>query len=181
MSITYTHRHVLEDHITGFEARPNVNHLSVIRRPAMAVVLAHGGAESDVDLALDMIEGVSKRVCGPAEWLAVAQDRTPESLLRVLTSIPGASVLDGSDGHVLMRIDGPHARKVLAKCVAVDLHPDVFPIDMSAPMLIAHVAGNLARTGENSFEIIVPRSFAGTVFEEMKEMGRDVALTAGFG
>ncbi len=180
MSITYTHRHVLEDHITGFETRPNANHLSVFRRPAIAYVLAHAGHESDVDLALDMADGLSKRICGPAEWLAVSQEMTPDNLMRSLTSIAGAAVLDDSDGRVLMRLDGPHARKILAKCVAVDLHPDAFALDASAPMLIAHVSGNLARTAEDAFELIVQRSTAGTVFEEIKEMGREFALTAGF-
>jgi heterotetrameric sarcosine oxidase gamma subunit len=180
MSITYTHRHVLEDHITGFETRPNANHLAVIRRPAIASVLAHAGHESDVELALDMAEGVFKRVCGPAEWLAVSPDMTPETLQRRLKSISGASVLDDSDGRVLMRLEGPHARKILAKCVAVDLDPAVFMPDMSAPMLIARVPGNLARTDDDVFEIIVSRSYAGTVFEEIKDMGREFALTAGF-
>jgi heterotetrameric sarcosine oxidase gamma subunit len=180
MSITYTHRHVLEDHITGFETRPNANHLSVFRRPAIACVLAHASEESDVDLALAMMDGVSKRVCGPGEWLAVSQEMAPESLMRTLRTIPGAAILDDSDGRVLLRLDGPHARKILAKCVAVDLHPDAFALNMSAPMLIAHVSGNLARTADDAFEIIVPRSYSGTVFEEIKEMGREFALTAGF-
>lgn len=181
MTISFAHRHVLEDHIIGFEMKPNAHHLSVSRRPTIVTVLAHAEAEEDVQLALDLLEDVSIRSCGPAEWLAVSQSSSPEALLRLLRAIPGSSAFDQSDGRVLMQISGPDVRRILAKCVGIDLHADVFALGASGNMLIAHVAGNLARSGPDSFEIIVPRSTAGTVFEELKEMGREFALTAAFG
>jgi heterotetrameric sarcosine oxidase gamma subunit len=180
MIMSFAHRHVLEDHITGFETKENAHHLSVARHPSIIAVLAHAGAEEDVQLALSLLEEASLRSCGPAEWLVVSSTLASDALLRQIRDIPGASAFDHSDGRVLMRIEGPNVRKILAKCLAVDLHPDAFAIDASANLLIAHVAGNLARTGDDIFEIIVPRSFAGTVFEELKEMGREFALTAGF-
>jgi heterotetrameric sarcosine oxidase gamma subunit len=180
MTMSFAHRHVLEDHITGFETNENAHHLSVMRRPTIISVLAHAGAEEDVQLALGLLEEASLRACGPGEWLVVSPTVAPDVLLRQIRDIPGASAFDHSDGRVLMRIRGPNVRKILSKCLAVDLHPDAFAIDASANLLIAHAACNLARTGENLFEIIVPRSFAGTVFEELKEMGREFALTAGF-
>jgi sarcosine oxidase subunit gamma len=180
MTISFAHRHVLEEHITGFETKANPHHLSVPRRPAIITVLARAGAEEDVQLALGLIEEASLRTCGPAEWLVVSHTLASDSLLRQIRALPGACAFDHSDGRVLMKIGGPHVRRILAKCVAVDLHPDAFAIDACANMLVAHVAGNLARTGADTFEIIVPRSYAGTVFEELKEMGREFALTAGF-
>lgn len=180
MTIAFVHRHVLEDHITGFETKPNAHHITVPRHPTILTVLAHGGEEAAVGAALATIEGVSVRVCGPAEWLCVSETVSAEALLRLVREIEGTSAFDHSDGRVLLQIEGPHVRSILAKCLAVDLYPDVFAIGRSANMLVAHVSGNLARTGENVFEIVVTRSHAGFIFEELKEIGREFTLTAGF-
>ena len=180
MSLTLYHRHVLEDYLAGFEAKANPNHLSVIRRPAIFSVLAHRGNEASVKQALNSIEGALLRDCARGEWLVVSTASGAAVVENLLGEITGASAVDQSDGRVLLRISGPNVRKILAKCVAVDLHPDAFSIGASANMLCCHVAANLARTGAEAFEIIVPRSFAGSVFEEMMEMDREFALTAAF-
>ncbi|MCO5732075.1 sarcosine oxidase subunit gamma [Rhizobium sp. SSA_523] len=177
---SFANRHVLEDHITGFETRPNANHLSVLRGAAIVSVLAHPSDAQRVFEALDRTGEPSIRNCGPAEWLIVSQSVAPEILLRQLREVTGAFALDQSDGCVLMQMAGPNMRQILAKCVGIDLHRDVFALGASANMAIAQVSGNLARTGEDVFEIIVPRSYAGFVFEEIREMGREFALTAAF-
>ncbi|KGD99913.1 MULTISPECIES: sarcosine oxidase subunit gamma family protein [Rhizobium/Agrobacterium group] len=180
MSINLLHRHVLEDHISGFETDPNPNHLSVVRRPVIFSVLAHAGREVAVAEALKAASDLAPRFCGPSEWLAVSQTVGAETIAGLLSNIAGASFVDQSDGKVLMAVSGPSVRKILAKCLAVDLHPDVFGEGHSANMLCCHVAANVARTGSDTFEIIVPRSFAGSVFDELMEMGREHALTRGF-
>lgn len=180
MSLTLYHRHVLEDYLSGFEAKANPNHLSVIRRPAIFSVLSHRGSEISVETALKSVEDVQLRNCAPGEWLVVSTSSGAAVLESRLGEIAGASAVDQSDGRVLLRISGPNVRKILAKCVAVDLHSDEFSIGASVNMLCCHVAANLARTGAETFEIIVPRSFAGSVFEEMMEMGREFALTSAF-
>ncbi len=180
MSLTLYHRHVLEDYLAGFEAKANPNHLSVIRRPAIFSVLANRGQEASVTQALTSIDGIGVRDCAPGEWLVVSTASGAAVVENLLGEISGASAVDQSDSRVLLQISGPNVRKILAKCVAVDLHSDAFPIGASANMLCCHVAANLARTGADTFEITVPRSFAGSVFEEMMEMGREFALTAAF-
>lgn len=180
MSLTLYHRHVLEDYLAGFEAKANPNHLSVIRRPAIFSVLVHRGSEASVRQVLTSIDGIGVRDCAPGEWLVVSTASGAAVVENLLGEISGASAVDQSDSRVLLQISGPNVRKILAKCVAVDLHSDAFPIGASANMLCCHVAANLARTGADTFEITVPRSFAGSVFEEMMEMGREFALTAAF-
>jgi sarcosine oxidase subunit gamma len=180
MALTLLHRHVLEDHVSGFEANANPNHLAVISRPVIFSVLAHAGHEASVAKALANAENVAQRSCGPSEWLAVSQSTGPEAVTGLLSAFDGASVADQSDGRVLMVISGPSVRKILAKCVAVDLHPDAFAEGYSANMMCCHVAANVARTAADTFEIIVPRSFAGSVFDELMEMGREHALTVSF-
>ncbi|MEZ2220099.1 sarcosine oxidase subunit gamma [Rhizobium sp. RCC_161_2] len=182
MSAAYQNRHVLEDHISGFEAEPNPNHLAVVRRPVIFSVLGHAGQEDWTLAALKAMPDISVRHVGPREWLAVSETLAAESLARDLAMLDAnrASFFEQSDGRVVLRLSGPSVRRILAKCVAVDLHPQVFAEGQSASMLCCHVSVNLARTGPDRFEIIAPRSYAGSVFEEVMEMGREFALTAGF-
>lgn len=182
MPVTYAIRHVLEDHISGFEATPNPHHLSILRSPVVFSVLAHAGHESDIDEALTNLEDVSARVCGPGEWLVVSESVSADTIARQLADLGArrASVVEQSDGRVVLRIQGPKVRAILAKCTALDLDADLFEIGQSTNCQICHVAGNLARTGQDTFEIVVMRSFAGFLFDEVCEMGKEFALTAGF-
>jgi heterotetrameric sarcosine oxidase gamma subunit len=180
MSLTLFHRHVLEDHLSGSDAKANPNHLSVARHPAIFSVLTHRGQEAGVSRALASIEDVQIRDCGPNETLVVSTALGAAVVENLIGEIAGASIVDQSEGRALLRISGPSVRKILAKCVAVDLHPDAFAVGRSASTLCCHVPVNLARTAADTFEIIAPRSFCGSLFEEMMEMGREFALTAGF-
>jgi sarcosine oxidase subunit gamma len=180
MSLTLFHRHVLEDHLSAFGAKANPNHLTVFRRPAIFSVLAHRGHEAASREAFSSIDGVQVRDCAPGEWLVVSTTSGAAVVENSLAEIGGTSIVDQSDGRALLQLSGPSVRKILAKCVAVDLHPEVFAIGQSAGMLCCHVAANLARTGADIFEIVVPRSFCGSLFDEMMEMGQEFALTASF-
>lgn len=182
MPVTFAARHVLEDHISGFEATPNPHHLAILRAVSVFSVLAHSGHEADIDEALTNLEDVHVRFCGPGEWLVVSETVAADTIARQLSDLGSvrAAFADQSDGRVVLRIHGPKVRLILAKCTAIDLHPDLFEIGQSANCQICHVAANLARTGQDAFEIIVMRSFAGFLFDEMREMGREFALTAGF-
>ncbi|MGZ9723979.1 sarcosine oxidase subunit gamma [Rhizobium miluonense] len=182
MSVAFQNRHVLEDHISGVEAAANPNHLAVVRRSVVFSVLGKAGEEDWVLAGLKVIDDVSVRSAGPREWFVVSETLGAESVARDLFALDPARVsfFEQSDGRVLLRISGPNTRRILAKCVAVDLHPQVFAEGHSANMLCCHVSANVARTGPDRFEIIVPRSYAGSVFEEIMEMGREFALTAGF-
>lgn len=182
MSVTFVSRHPLEDHISGFETKPNPNHLSILRRPAVVSVLAHAGHETAVLAALSGLGDASARFAGPGEWLLVSETAGADSLIRDLAAAgpEKLSAFDQSEGRVVLRISGPSVRRILAKCVAVDLHPDAFVVRQSANVLCCHVSANLACVAPDAFEITVMRSFTGTVFEELMEMGREFALTAGF-
>ncbi len=180
MSLTLFHRHVLEDHLSGFEANANPNHLSVVPRPAIFSVLAHRGQEVAVRDTLASVPAVDVRDCAPGEWLVVSTRSAATVVENALAGIAGAAIVDQSDGRALLRISGPSVRRILAKCTAVDLHADVFGLDQSTNAMCCHVAVNLARTGSDAFEIVAPRSFCGSLFEEIMEMGREFALTAAF-
>ena len=80
MPVTYAARHVLEDHISGFEAQPNPHHLSIIRSTVVISALAHAGHEADIEEALNNLEDTHLRYCGPGEWLVVSDSVTVETI-----------------------------------------------------------------------------------------------------
>ncbi|MGE0025123.1 MAG: sarcosine oxidase subunit gamma [Hyphomicrobium sp.] len=65
---------------------------------------------------------------GPDLWLAVAERGGDRDLAAELEGVLAgiASVVDQSDGRVVVRISGARARDVLAKGVPIDLHPRAF-------------------------------------------------------
>jgi heterotetrameric sarcosine oxidase gamma subunit len=182
MSDAFPNRHVLEVRIAASQVKANADHVAVIRHAAIFSVLAHAGHEEWTEEGLKTTADVSLRHVGPGEWVLVSETRTSDSLGRELAALDAGRVshIEQSDGRVLLRISGPNVRCILAKCVAVDLHPTAFPEGRSANMLCCHVSANVARTGPDSFEIVAMRSYAGFLFEELMEMGREFGLTAGF-
>ena len=178
---TFISHHPLEGRVPREPGIRAVDHLEIPRRQAIATVMAVDGEEAAVAAGLAAVSGVSVRFAGPGEWLAVSPSETPESLQRNLSLLAEAAyIFDQSDGRVVMRLSGPNVRRILAKGVATDLHPSAFAIGTSSNVLCGHVGVNLARTGENEFELIVMRSFAETLFDDLRLMGREFDLSADF-
>ena len=98
---------------------------------------------------------------GFGQWLALAEGA--QDFERELTLGLGkrALVTDQSDGRAILRLRGPKAREVLAKGVAIDLHPRVFRPGDVALTLAAHIGVQLWYLDETpTFEIAVARSLA---------------------
>ena len=72
---------------------------------------------------------------------------------------------DQSHGRVVIRIDGPKSRALLAKGTPVDLHPSEFPVGKSALTQMAHVSVHLTRTGTDEFTLSVFRGFSESFWE----------------
>lgn len=182
MTKTYISHHPLEGRIPLDPGIRAVDHLEVPRRQAIVTVMAADGEETAVAAALTTMSEASLRFVGPGEWLVVSQSETPDGLLRSLSLVLAdtAYVLDQSDGRIVLRLSGPNVRRILAKGVAIDLHPSVFAIGAASNLLCGHISVNLARTGENEFELIVMRSFAESLFDDLRLMGREFDLSADF-
>jgi heterotetrameric sarcosine oxidase gamma subunit len=182
MTKTYTSRHPLEGRIPLDPGIRAVDHLEVPRRQAIVTVMAADGEETAVAAALTTMSEASLRSVGPGEWLVVSQSETPDGLLRSLSLVLAdtAYALDQSDGRIVLRLSGPNVRRILAKGVAIDLHPSVFAIGAASNLLCGHVSVNLARTGENEFELIVTRSLAESLFDDLRLMGREFGLSVDF-
>ena len=72
------------------------------------------------------------------------------------------------------------AARILANGIAIDLHADAFPVGRAANALCNHVSVNLARTGAESFDLVVTRSFAEAVVGGLKVMARSHELSVDF-
>lgn len=179
---TYTSRHPLEGRLPLEPGIRAVDHLEIPRRQAIVTVMAAEGEEASVAAALAAMSELSVRYVGPGEWLVVSQSETPDSLQRNLSLLLAeiAYIFDQSDGRVVLRLSGPNVRRLLAKGVATDLHPSAFAVGTASNLLCGHVSVNLAHTGDNEFELIVMRSFAGSLFDDLRLMGREFDLSADF-
>ncbi len=114
------------------------------------------------------------RAAGPGQWFLVSED--PADIGQISERLAGiAYVVDQTHGRTRLRIRGSEARRVLAKGTAVDLHGEAFAIGHATMTLIGHIGANLARTGEDEFELLVLRGFAESLWHELKVMGAEFA------
>ncbi len=112
------------------------------------------------------------RSAGYRQWFIAGDDVLPPSRIAALSSALQASafVSDQSHGRVRIGLSGPQAAELLTRGTAVDLHPSAFPEGRSAVTLFGHISLQLTRTGADSFELTVPRSFAESLYEELEAL-----------
>ncbi|EJB01529.1 sarcosine oxidase gamma subunit [Rhizobium leguminosarum bv. trifolii WSM597] len=114
----------------------------------------------------------SIRKAGFRQWF-VAGDAplSPASLAALAAALAGkAFVMDQSHGRVRIGISGRSSRLLLSKGTAIDLDPAVFPEGSSAMTMVGHISAQIARTGDDSFELTVLRSFAESLWDELRHM-----------
>ncbi|MBB4952657.1 sarcosine oxidase subunit gamma [Agrobacterium vitis] len=172
----FVQRHPLEGLLPAHPPAPKADHLSILPDPVLLSVLVKPGDEAVI---ADISTGVSRRFCGPSEWLLLCDDASREPLADRL-SAAGVRWLDQTHGYVVVQLCGPHARAILAKGLAVDLHPASFPVGQSANALCGQVQVNIARVSDDGFELVVRRSYASFFFQDIMQAGREFSLTAGF-
>lgn len=137
--------------------------LSVRHPLTINTVIARKGKSKAVAEALAKLKSVEVRWAGPDQYFVYGE-----------VSLPGiASVTDQSHGRVVIRIDGPKARAVLAKGTPVDLHSSEFPVGKSALTQMAHVGVHLTRVGEDAFDLSVFRGFSESFWEWLTEQAEE--------
>jgi heterotetrameric sarcosine oxidase gamma subunit len=104
---------------------------------------------------------------GPNSWMIIASDeeskREPGGLLKSLQKAVGNSgaVVDQSHGRCALRLSGTHARKVMAKNTAIDLHPLAFGPGKCALTSVAHMSALVIQVDDSpSYDLFVARSLA---------------------
>ncbi len=91
-----------------------------------------------------------------------------------------ASFIDQTDGLALLHVSGPRVRETFAKGLPIDLDAGAFAMDDVAVSVIAHIGVTIWRLDDApTFEIAVPRSYAGAfaywLQESAAEFGLEVA------
>lgn len=147
-----------------------------VRHPlSIATVIARKGKAKMVADALDKLKGVTVLWAGPEQYFVQAEGGAEGALaVELMALLKGmASVSDQSHSRVVIRIEGPKARNVLAKGSPVDLHPEVFPVGQSALTQMAHVGVHMTRAGEHSYDLSVFRGFSESFFEWLTEQAEE--------
>jgi sarcosine oxidase subunit gamma len=105
---------------------------------------------------------------GPDEWLVSAAEQAPEALeaaLRAAVAPHGGAAVDVSAQRTAVRLQGRHARALLATGCALDLHPSVFGPGSSAQTMLGQVGIVLLALDDRGedYRILVRPSFAGSL------------------
>lgn len=75
------------------------------------------------------------------------------------------SIVDVSGGQTVIRLAGISAREVLQKSTMIDVHPEQFPVGKVVGTSFAKSAATLTRVEEDTYDLIVRRSFAEYIWE----------------
>ena len=104
---------------------------------------------------------------GPNSWMIITSDGVsglkPDELLATLKKAVGdlAAVIDQSHGRCGLRLSGKHARAVMAKNCAMDLHPRAFKAGNCALTSVAHMSTLVVQLDDTpSYDLFVARSLA---------------------
>jgi sarcosine oxidase subunit gamma len=146
--------------------------------PAILYILASRGKCDSVAEKLGKMAAAGRfilRAAGPDKWLALAPAAEASRLMAELRTAlaDAASLLDQSDGRVLIELSGGEAREVLAKGTGIDLDPSVFPVGHSAITSFGHLTVHLTHASADTYELIVTRSYAEALWEMLLEAKRE--------
>lgn len=140
---------------------------TVMVRRDMTAALVERASESFGIVLLDQprrsaANGLAFLGIGPGKWLAMA-DRPASGFLAELVARlePLAAVVDQSGALAMMRLSGPALSATLEKGFLVDVRG--FAIGDCAVTSVHHIGATICRVTEDSFEIAVARSLAGSL------------------
>lgn len=148
---------------------------------ALATVMVRRGAEQNLKRAvaaaygLDLPDGprvagkdsVSFAGIGVGQWLAAADSSaTADFVFQLREHLAGlASIIDQSDGRVVLRLSGERVRDVLAKGIPVDLHSRSFRTGDVASTVVTYIGVQIQQLDDRpTFQLIAFRSFAGSLW-----------------
>lgn len=114
-------------------------------------------------LTLDESGERSIQWLSPDEWLVIVpggEEFALESRLRKAMGPAHYSIVNVSGGQTVFTLQGEKARDVLMKSTLYDVHPQAFPVGKGVSTVFAKSTVVLRRPNEDSWELVVRRSFA---------------------
>ena len=109
------------------------------------------------------------RAAGPGVWYIVGDATlTPHEIeQREIRLGRLVTLIDQTHGRVRLELVGPGAGRHLATGTAVDMSPTRFCLGSACETLFGHIGVHITRTGPDHFEVLVGRSFAWSLWEQM--------------
>lgn len=145
-------------------------------------VLAGRGTGDLQDLIPRIGDGTpyAVRPYGPGQWFVVGDAALSAAEIFARTPLLDgrASISDQGHGRIRIGISGRAVETVLAKGTAVDLDRASFIVGQSAMTLIGHISALITRTGTESFELLVLRGFAESLWDELIQMSIEFGVDA---
>ncbi len=128
------------------------------------------GADPPAELYHGITQGASRlvRLTRDQYWWIAADDLNLSGFAELLPPAAGA-ITRLSAGRVRLRLAGSDTREVLAKGIAIDLHPRQFAVGQSAQTGLHHTGVFLERVAADAYELFVQRTFATSVIEWLKD------------
>jgi heterotetrameric sarcosine oxidase gamma subunit len=122
--------------------------------------------------------GLDALWAGPEQWLVLAPAAALSLEQELRPRLGGiASVAEQGDGRVMLHLSGSRARDVMAKLVAVDLHPRAFGAGDTAITQAAHIGVQIWQVDDApSYRLIAFRGFAGSLSTAILAAGGEYGM-----
>jgi sarcosine oxidase subunit gamma len=137
------------------------------------------GLELPVALTLVANGATSLQWLGPDEWLLIVPGGTEfavEQKLRAALDGQHVAVVNVSGGQTLLELSGPKVREMLMKSSIYDVHPSNFPVGKAVGTVFAKSQLVIRHTGEDTWELVVRRSFADYIWLWLQDASAEYGL-----
>ncbi|MEO4045606.1 sarcosine oxidase subunit gamma family protein [Pseudomonas sp. CAU 1711] len=138
------------------------------------------GVELPVALTLVANGELSLQWLAPDEWLLVVprgeEFATERRLRETLGGELHYAVVNVSGGQTLLELSGAKVRELLMKSTSYDVHPSNFPVGKAVGTHFAKSQLVIRHTAEDSWELVVRRSFADYIWAWLQDAGAEYGL-----
>nr|WP_312509256.1 sarcosine oxidase subunit gamma family protein [Pseudomonas luteola] len=137
------------------------------------------GLELPPALGLTVKGKTSLQWLGPDEWLLIipqGEEYSTELSLREAIGDRHISIVNVSGGQTLYELTGPNVRNVLMKSTSYDVHPSQFPVGKAVGTVFAKSQLVIRHTGEETWELVVRRSFADYIWLWLQDASAEYGL-----
>jgi heterotetrameric sarcosine oxidase gamma subunit len=137
------------------------------------------GIDPPATLYRGVTHGASRlvRLTADQYWWIAADETAMHRFAAQLAPETGA-LTSLSASRVRLCVEGAHARELLAKGIAIDLHPAHFAVGQSAQTGLHHTGIFLERIGPETYELFVQRTFATSIKEWLTDASFSFGVTA---
>lgn len=113
----------------------------------------------------------------PNEWMVYSDDTGLAATLTKAVSVLHAAVTDVTEHYTLIRLSGRHARDVMIKGCAIDLHPREFGPGQCVQSHIGRITALFDQTDATpTYDILVRASFAEYLWMYLEDAGLEFGV-----